>query len=173
MRKLIALILLFVGIGSFVAASERHELENMRVKIESTEHGRSSRIKQTESGNKTYIQGDNSAYILSRNKSLSKLSAPYVFYPIKTELMGGSYEVTVAYRAKNNKNYSCKPEIIIGFDELDTETVSLDYTNNVKKKKISFKSSLLRGKNHLIKVWLVTPQVEIDYIEVRRKIIGL
>ena len=100
------------------------------------------------------------------------LPISYVFYPIKTELSGGSYEITVAYRAKNNKNYTCKPQIIIGFDELETETVDLDYTNSVKKKKISFKSKVLRGKNHVVKVWLTTPQVEIDYIEVRRKLLN-
>ena len=172
MKKLITLILLLICANIFISAQDRHELDNMRVKIETNEHVRSSRVKESVDGNKTYMQGDNSAYILSRSKALSKLSSPYVYYPIKTELSGGSYEITVGYRAKNNKNYTCKPQIIIGFDELETETVNLDYTNSVKKKKINFKSKVIRGKNHVVKIWLTTPQVEIDYIEVRRKLIN-
>lgn len=172
MKRLLFLLLVLFGVLNFSYAQERHELENMRVKIQSDEFNKSRKIEKKKSGVRDYIYGDPLAYALSKTKPLGKLIAPSAEYLIKTKLAGGTYEVTIGYRALKSDKFTGDPEIILGFDELPTKEISLDYSKNVKKKKVDFKVNFLRGKNHKLKLYLTTPNVEIDYIEVRKKLIN-
>ncbi len=172
MKRLVVLCLLLCGISLFSYAQDRHELDNMHVKINSNEFSKSRRIDHKKSGSRDYIYGESSAYLLTKNKPLSRLSAPYAQYPIKAGMAGGTYRITIAYRADKTDKYTGDPMIIVGFDEKETEEIMLDKTSRVKKKTIDFKTSMLRGKNHILKLWLPTPGVEIDYIEIRRKLIN-
>ena len=151
MKNFITLMCFLLALCGTVKADERHEFDKMRVKFESNQFSKSNKIKETSATKRDYIQGESSAYALSKNKVLTRLTAPYVHYPIRTEMPGGTYEVTIAYRAKKDSKYSTKPEILVSFDEFDSEKVSLDFTNTIKRKKVDFKTNLLKGKKHTIK----------------------
>ena len=118
------------------------------------------------------FRSESSAYVLTKTKPLSKLSAPYAEFPFQANIPGGTYRITIAYRADKTNKYDGDPMIIVGMDALSTEDIELDYTSRVKKKTVDFKAKALRGKKHTLKLWLPTPGVEIDYVEIRRKLIS-
>ena len=172
MRKLLLSGLLLCGISAGMIAQERAELSNMQVKINALDYNKSRKIEQKKSGSRDYIYGESSAYVLTKTKPLSKLSAPYAEFPFQANIPGGTYRITIAYRADKTNKYDGDPMIIVGMDALSTEDIELDYTSRVKKKTVDFKAKALRGKKHTLKLWLPTPGVEIDYVEIRRKLIN-
>lgn len=172
MKRLLMLCVILLSVINFVSAQDRHELKNMHVKVQSHEFNKSRKIEKRKKGTRDYIYGDLSAYAFSKSKPMSKLTAPSAEYLLQTGLAGGSFEVTIAYRAEKNDKYNVDPEIEIGFDEFASKNIKLDYTKLVKRKSVTFKVSLLKGKKHKLKLWFTTPNVEVDYVEIRRKLIN-
>ncbi len=165
--------LCIVGLVTTVQAQERHEMDNMKVTIESDAYKKARKMEHQKSGKRSYIFGEESAYKRANGKPLSRLVSPYAEFPIKAGMVGGDYKVTIVYRITNNAASDLTPEVIIGFDEEKAQTVELKKIKNlVQKKSIDFDANLLRGKNHIVKLWLTTEGVEIDRIEVRRKLIN-
>lgn len=169
------ILFILAGIFCFCLSGicqERHEMEKMRVKFESCEYNKSRRIEKVHRNKRDLIRGESSAYILAKNNPLPASTSPYAEYLLSSGMAGGTYEVTVGYRAIKNGKYTGEPKIIMGFDENKRESIILNYVDHTKRKSVDFKTNFLRGKNHILRVWLPTPGVEIDYIEIRKKLVN-
>ena len=66
MKRLIVLCFVLSGMAIAAFAQDRHELENMSVKVNALDFSKSRRIDSKKSGSRDYIYGESSAYLLDR-----------------------------------------------------------------------------------------------------------
>lgn len=173
MNKIIAFVLFLCTVSSSnLLAQDRQEMSNMSVTIESDEYRNARKMDFIKEKKRSYIFGKSSAYKRNDTKPLSKLASPYAEFPIKSGLSGGTYRVTVTYRIAKDAPKMDKQIIYLGYDEQPTEELELKKTGSaIHTVSADFKGEFLRGKNHLVKIWLPTEGVQIDKITVRRKVI--
>ncbi len=171
MRRFLLLTALLLSIVSLVvSAQDAHEMENMRVSVSATAYKSSRFIEKGTSKGKEYIEGRSSAYNKKGEAANFKALAPYAEYSLSSKMSGGTYEVTVYYTL-DKKNAPDDPQIILGMDLLDTQDVTIK-NKLINTVKADFKVKALRGKNHILKVWLPSEGVQINKFEIRRKLIS-
>ncbi len=165
---LVAFIASFVSLS--VSAQEKHELENMRVSVPATAYKSSRFLENGTNKNKDYIQGKKSSYNKKGESANKKTLAPYAEYSLSSKLAGGTYEVTVYYTL-DKKNTPDEPIVIVGLDLLEGQEMPIK-NKLVNSVKADFKVKTLRGKNHTLKLWLPSQGVQVNKIDVRRKLIN-
>ena len=100
---------------------------------------------------------------------------PYAEYGIKSKMAGGKFKVTITYKIdkselKNNKKAS--RFVRLALDEHSPIDIELkESSSGYLKASGEFNLKFLRGKNHVVKVWLPSKGVMIDKIDIRRKLL--
>ena len=145
-----------------------HELKNMQAKFNATEFKSSRYMEKTTYNGKTYLIGEAKRY---KSEETLRALQPFVDYRFISGAADGQYVVTVTYRI-DKKLAGDKSYITLGVDELSP--VKLELSNSALSTRISadFDVSLLRGKRHLLKIWLPSQGVMIEKIEIRRRLIN-
>lgn len=161
-------------LGIDVKAQERHQMSNSHVTINTKDYRSSRSTEIVNEGSRDFIKGKNKVYDNAKNGTPSKLLQPYAEYAFKSKLAGGTFRVTITYKIdskerKENKNASRK--IRLGLDEKTPMEFDLkDSSSGYLKVTQDFKISFLRGKNHVLKLWLPSKGVMVDKIDIRKKI---
>ncbi|MGL5682760.1 MAG: hypothetical protein ACRDDZ_06870 [Marinifilaceae bacterium] len=171
MKQITLLIAIFaLSVGALWAQEGKHELDNFTVSVPATDHKSARFINEKTVNGKTYIHGQGSSYKKNGTASTGKALMPYAEYTLSSKVMGGDYSVTVHYRLDKDKMPD-KPHILVGMDLLEAEELQLEkkLINTVKAR---FKTKLLRGKNHTLKIWFPCEGVEVQKFEVRKHIIS-
>ncbi len=166
-KQLLVILLALVAVGS-VMAQGKHEMKNMRVSFEATDYRNSRSIEKVTSGSKNYIKGIDSKY---KDKETSRLLQPFVDYNFIAKSLGGEFEVTVTYKI-DKKIAGNSVKLTLGVDELPVQELELKNSALTNRARATFDVKLLRGKTHLLKVWLPTKGVLIEKFEIRRKVFG-
>ena len=103
----------------------------------------------------------------------SKLVQPYAEYGIKSKMAGGTFKVTVTYKISKEelKNKNTQRFVKIALDEHKADEIELKESHSGYLRASSeFDMKFLRGKNHVLKLWLPSKGVMVDKIEIRRKL---
>ena len=167
MKKFLFLTLSLIAFIS-ISAQETHDMDNMRASINAKAYKSSRFLEEGTNKSKDYIQGKSSSYNKKGESVNKKALAPYAEYALSSKMSGGTYEVTVYYTLDKD-NTPDEPIIVLGMDLQDTEEIAIK-SKLINTVKADFKVKALRGKNHLLKVWLPSQGVQINKFEVRRKI---
>ncbi|MGL4331505.1 MAG: hypothetical protein ACRCSR_01665 [Bacteroidales bacterium] len=168
LRALSFLVLLFSALSVFAKNDDKHEMSNMHAKINATEFRNSRHIETTEVSKKTYIKGKDSRY---KDKETSRATQPYAEYPFAANAIGGDYTVTCIYRV-DKKNAKDECYITLGLDELEVQRLDIKESLGVHRISHTFDVKMLRGKNHVLKLWLPSKGVMVERFEIRRKLIS-
>ena len=88
-------------------------------------------------------------------------------------MAGGTFKVTVTYKISKVelKNKNTQRFVKIALDENKADQIELKESNSgYLRASAEFNLKFLRGKNHVLKLWLPSKGVMIDKIEIRRKL---
>ena len=89
---------------------------------------------------------------------------------MSSKLAGGTYEVTIHYNL-DKSTIPDEPIVLVGMDLLDAKEIAIK-NKLINTVKADFKVKSLRGKNHTLKLWLLSQGVQVNKIDVRRKLIS-
>lgn len=169
--KLVVWILLFLmSLGSVVNAKERHEMKTWGLTIESNEYRKGRKVECIKSKKRNYIKGDENAY-RQNGIPLERYEAPYVEFPIETKLPGGEFYITVVYRITGDFAELRKQILYLEMDNMGAKQVELKRVRGLILRHTSeFKVNTWKGNKHMVKLWLPTEGVEVDKLEIRRKL---
>lgn len=168
LRALSFLLALTTVLSVFAKDDNKNEMSNMFVKINATEYRNSRHIEKTEVSNKTHIKGKDNRY---KDKESNRASQPYAEYPFSTNVVGGDFVVTCIYRV-DKKNAKDECFITLGLDELEPQRLDIKENMGVQRISHTFDVKMLRGKNHVLKLWLPSKGVMVERFEIRRKLIS-
>lgn len=165
MRRFLILTISFVLSVGFIFGQEqeRHQMNNSFVSINAVDFRNSRNIERVKENGRDFITAKN-----------PKLTQPYAEYGIKSKMAGGVFKVTITYKISKEelKNKNSRKIVKIALDEHKAEEIELKENNSGYLRASSeFDIKFLRGKNHVLKLWLPSKGVLIDKIEIRRKLI--
>ncbi|MGL5938595.1 MAG: hypothetical protein ACRCZY_04000 [Phocaeicola sp.] len=160
---------------AFAQQKERHEMTGTSVVINAPDYRNSRSIESVNEDGREFIMGKNRVYDNAKNGEPAKGIQPYAEYAIKSQMGGGRFVVTVTYKIDKDERKANKKDdryIQIALDEHSPERIELkNSASGHLKATAEFDMAFLRGKNHLVKLWLPSKGVMIDKIAIRRKII--
>ncbi len=171
MKKLLLFFSILFSLTSLTLSAQtddKHEMSNMRVSINAVDYNSSRFIDKVTEKKKDYIAGKGSAY--NKKGEAKKALAPYAEYEIKSKLAGGTYNITVYYSI-DKKNTPDEPVILVGMDLQEPNEIAIK-NKLVNSVRTSIPVKALRGKNHKLKIWLLSEGVKIDRFEVSRALIN-
>ncbi|MGL5318350.1 MAG: hypothetical protein ACRC9Q_06615 [Bacteroidales bacterium] len=161
-------VLLFSVLSLQAQSDDKHEMSGLQVKIDATKYKNSRHIESTDVKGKTYIKGIDSRY---KDKEVGRMLQPYADYPFSANAIGGDFVVTCIYRV-DKKNASDECYISLGVDELEPQKLEIKESIGIHRINHTFDIKMLRGKNHILKLWLPSKGVMIERFEIRRKVIS-
>ena len=147
---------------SYSQDSDRHQMNNSFVSINAVDY-RSSRIIEN-------FRDNGRDFITAKD---SKLLQPYAEYGIRSKMAGGTFKVTITYKITKEelKNKDTKRFVKLALDENKAEEIELKESHSgYLRASAEFNLKFLRGKNHVVKLWLPSKGVMVDKIEIRRKL---
>lgn len=154
----------------FANNNNQHEMENMQVTIEASEHRNSRFIDSKKINSKECILGKDGNYNRKGEANGNKGVWPYAEYNIVTKsASNATYHVTVHYRVDKDK-VADNPKLLIGMDLLEPEEVEIK-NKNAGTVRASFNVKMIKGKNHTLKVWFPSAGIAVDKFDIRRAII--
>lgn len=168
MKKILAFSVLIAGLWTMGLAQDKHELEGGLVKIDAQDYRNGKLVDKVTLYGKSVIIGKSGVY--NHNKPLKKAAAPTADFPFVAKAAGGDYKIIVYYRIDRNATKTDDNQIIVGFDEQETKELQVREKGNSGRVETDFSAAALRGKNHVVRIWLPTKGVAIDRIDVRRKL---
>lgn len=151
-----------------MANNDKNEMENSSVKIEATEYRNGRNVETVKIVNKEHLKGKDSVY---KKSKLTRALQPYAEYPFEAKMAGGEYRVVVYYRLEREGDSSKDSQLTLGMDLLSPVELDLKTVKGVNRAEVDFDVKALSGKTHVLKVWFTSPNIAIDRIEVRRKLI--
>lgn len=176
MNKLLkSLILCFVAtLAIYAQTDERHQMSNSHVSINAIDFRSSRNLETVKDGNRDFIMGKAKTYDNAKDGEPGKLFQPYAEYGIKSKMAGGTFKVTIIYKIdkeerKENKGATRKVRLALDEHspvEIELKESGLGYLKAVQE----FDMKFLRGKNHVVKLWLPSRGVMVDKIDIRRKL---
>ncbi|MGL4851770.1 MAG: hypothetical protein ACRC3Z_03865 [Phocaeicola sp.] len=169
------LVLLLAVVIPVLAQSDRHEMTGTSVTINALDYRNSRSLDKVTEDRREFIKGKDRVYDNAKNGEPTKALQPYAEYAIKSQMTGGRFVVTVTYRIDKEERKANKKEdryIRLALDEHSAERIELkNSAAGYLQASAEFDMAFLRGKNHVVKLWLPSKGVMIDKISIRRKII--
>ncbi|MGL5272117.1 MAG: hypothetical protein ACRC8J_01360 [Phocaeicola sp.] len=178
MKKIIFSLLTLLGVTATSAVaqqSERHEMTGTSVTINAPDYRTSRSIDKITEDGREFIMGKDRVYNNAKNGEPTNALQPYAEYAIKSQMSGGRFVVTITYKIEKEErkaNKNTNRYIRLALDEHSPERIELkNSAAGYLKATAEFDMAFLRGKNHVVKLWLPSKGVMIDKIAIRRKII--
>ena len=164
------ILFLSSGLTSLHAQDSTHKLENMHVTIQATDYKHSKFVEHETIKRKEYIFGKATSYKKNGEANAGIMLQPYADYVIKSNMAGGSYNVTIHYQI-DKETAPKNPMLAIAIDAQKPQYIEIK-NKLVNTVKANFKVKFIKGKSHTIRVWFPSQGVKINELKINKALVN-